>query len=187
MIKWRSSQGQMTSTRETTPPSALLCSQRPRVQRFVWTKARPIPQPEFKCWRWPKSSSCRPAHASGEQHWKGDKNTNHCDLLLIVYRRVEGRWTEEKEKKKNRMKSIANWIVFVWARSALGKKERKQEKKTNSLTGAIYDNGTIIYSDLSERLISHHKGGGSILTIHFWNYLHIDPGTSASKAGARWP
>lgn len=175
----------MTSTRETTPPRALFCSQRPRVQRFVWTEARSIPQPEFKCWRWPKSSSCRPAHASGEQHWKGDKNTNHCDLLLIVYHSMEGRWTEREEKKQNEIHCKLNCLCLDQV--CFRKKERKQEKKTNSLTGAIYDNGTIIYSDLSERLISHHKGGGSILTIHFWNYLHIDPGTSASKAGAHWP
>lgn len=39
------------------------------------------------------------ARASDEQPRKeGDKNTNHCDLLLIVYHSVE----------KNRRKSIAN-------------------------------------------------------------------------------
>lgn len=31
-----------------------------------------------------------------------------------------------------------------------------QKKNTNSMTAAINDNGTIIYSDLSERLISQH-------------------------------
>lgn len=31
------------------------------------------------------------------------------------------------------------------------------------------------------------KAGGSMLTIHFWNYLHIDPGTSAREARLQWP
>lgn len=43
------------------------------------------------------------AAVSDEQQRKeGDKNTNDCDLLLIVYHRVEKRW------KKNTAKSIAN-------------------------------------------------------------------------------
>lgn len=61
------------------------------------------------------------AGVSDEQQRKeGDKNTNDCDLLLIVYHRVEKRWG-----KKHRTKSIANWIVFVWSRPASKKKKYK--------------------------------------------------------------
>lgn len=41
-------------------------------------------------------------------------------------------------------------------------------KKAAEVTETIYDNGTIIYSDLSEELIRPHKRQrGSMLTIHF--------------------
>lgn len=46
-----------------------------------------------------------------QQRKEGDKNTNDCDLLLIVYHTVK-RWT------KDRTKSTANWIAFVWTRPA---------------------------------------------------------------------
>ena len=59
--------------------------------------------------------------ASAKQQSKeGDKHTNHCDLLLIVYHSVKKR----RKKNKNWTKSTANWIVFVWTGFALKKKKQ---------------------------------------------------------------
>lgn len=77
-----------------------------------------------------------------QQRKGGDKNTNDCDLLLIVYHRVEERW-----KKTERNPLQIELSLF---------EPGLLQKNTNSMTEAINDNGTIIYSDLSERLISHH-------------------------------
>lgn len=89
------------------------------------------------------------AGASGEKQGKeGDKNTNDCDLLLIVFQWVEKRW---KNTEWNPLQ-----IELSLFETGVLQKKRKKERNTDSMTEAINENGTIIYSDLSERLISLH-------------------------------
>lgn len=79
------------------------------------------------------------ARVSAEQQSKeGDKHTNHCDLLLIVYHGVEKR--RRKNKKTERNPPQIELFLFepglFWG--------RKNKYIKNSATGAVYDNGTII-------------------------------------------
>lgn len=94
----------------------------------------PFPPPH------PQSSDSSPIPGC-QMNNRGKKIVIYCLLYTTQWRRGG--------QKTDRTESIANWIAFVWTRPA-------SKKNTNSMTAAINDNSTIIYSDLSERLISQH-------------------------------
>lgn len=110
-----------------------------------------------------------------QQRKKGDNHRNHCDLLLIVYqtRRSGGKKHNKIHCKLNCL--CLNYVCF------------EGEKSKFCDRGHIWQWHHNLQRPIREADKPSQKGSESILTIHFWNYLHIDPGTSASKAGTHWP
>lgn len=121
---------------------------KPEGHRFVWTVAHSIPQLRVQvltlallflslCGDHPNT-----AVSDDEQRKGGDKNTK------IVYCEPQSREVKGggKNKKQNEIHCKLNCLCL----------KQVCFKKINSMTKAINDNGTIIYSDLSKRLIRHH-------------------------------
>lgn len=161
-------------------------TERPKGHGFVWTKAHSISQLRVQVLTLGLSLFCLPAHrvlgdqantcvSEEEKRGKeGDKNTNDCDLLLIVYPEsgVEwsGGWGWGLERNPLQIE-LSLFEPGPFQKYKYYHRGHKWQRHNNLWRPVLSSDKTSLR-------------GRSILTIHFWNYLHIDPGTSASKAGA---
>lgn len=118
---------------------------------------------------------------SNEQHRKGDKNTNNCDLLLIVHHRMEnvcvcvgGVQLEQKIHCKLNCLCLSS--------------NKKGEKKKHQL----YDRGHKWprHNNLQPPVWEGDKPSLKGLIDTNYSFLKLSPHwsrTSASEAGAHWP